>query len=98
MAAVIMGLVPVQPNREIRNNKEAVRFEVFTAVAMKNGVFWDVAPYGCCKNRRFGGTYNSHTAQHPRRLYSSIKKMTQLYARPEGNGEEFSGRLIVPQT
>jgi hypothetical protein len=34
-----------------------VRFEVFTAVTMKNGVFWDVTPYGSCKNRRFGVTY-----------------------------------------
>jgi hypothetical protein len=33
-----------------------VRFEVFTAVIMNNGVFWDVTPYGYCKNRRFGGT------------------------------------------
>jgi hypothetical protein len=33
-----------------------VRFEFFTAVAMKNGVFWDVTPGGSCKNRRFGGT------------------------------------------
>jgi hypothetical protein len=32
-----------------------VRFEVFTAVTMKNGVFWDVTPCGSCKNRRFGG-------------------------------------------
>jgi hypothetical protein len=32
------------------------RFEVFTAVTMKNGVFWDVTPCGSCKNRRFGGT------------------------------------------
>jgi hypothetical protein len=31
-------------------------FEVFTAVTMKNGVFWDVTPCGSCKNRRFGGT------------------------------------------
>jgi hypothetical protein len=23
---------------------------------MKNGVFWDVTPYGSCKNRRSGGT------------------------------------------
>jgi hypothetical protein len=28
-----------------------VRFEVFTAVTMKNGVFWDVVPCGSCKNR-----------------------------------------------
>jgi hypothetical protein len=33
-----------------------VRFEVFTAVTMKNDVFLDVTPYGSCKNRRFGGT------------------------------------------
>jgi hypothetical protein len=33
-----------------------IRFEVFTAVTMKNGVFWDVTPCGSCKNRRFGGT------------------------------------------
>jgi hypothetical protein len=34
----------------------SVRFEVFTAVTMKNGVFWDVTPCGFCNNRRFGGT------------------------------------------
>jgi hypothetical protein len=27
------------------------RFEVFTAVTMKDGVFWDVTPCGSCKNR-----------------------------------------------
>jgi hypothetical protein len=27
-----------------------VRSEVFTAVTMKNGVFWDVTPRGSCKN------------------------------------------------
>jgi hypothetical protein len=30
-----------------------VGFDVFTAVNMKNAVFWDVAPVGSCKNRRF---------------------------------------------
>jgi hypothetical protein len=30
-----------------------VRFEVFTAVTMKNGVFWVVTPCGSCKNRYF---------------------------------------------
>jgi hypothetical protein len=34
-----------------------VRFEVFTAVTMKNGVFWVVTPCGSCKNRRFRGTW-----------------------------------------
>jgi hypothetical protein len=38
------------------NPKGCVRFQVFTAVTMKNGVFWDVTPCGSCKNRRFGGT------------------------------------------
>jgi hypothetical protein len=33
-----------------------VRVDVFTAVTMKNGVFWDVTPCGSCKNRRIGGT------------------------------------------
>jgi hypothetical protein len=33
-----------------------VRFEVFMAVTMKNGLFWDVTPCGSCMNRRFGGT------------------------------------------
>jgi hypothetical protein len=40
----------------IRTRIAFVRFEVFTAVAMKNGVFWDVMPCGSCKNRRFEGT------------------------------------------
>jgi hypothetical protein len=33
-----------------------IRFEFFTAVTMKNGVFCDVTPRGSCKNRRFGGS------------------------------------------
>jgi hypothetical protein len=37
-----------------------VRFEVFTAVTVKNAVFWDVAPCRYCVNRRFGGTYRLH--------------------------------------
>jgi hypothetical protein len=37
-----------------------VRFEFFTAVPMKNAVFWDVALCRSCVNRRFGGTYRLH--------------------------------------
>jgi hypothetical protein len=44
------------PQRQL-NYSEFVRLEVFTAVTMKNGVFWDVTPCGSCKNRRFGRTY-----------------------------------------
>jgi hypothetical protein len=32
--------------------KILVKYEVFTAVTMKNGVFWDVMQCGSCKNRR----------------------------------------------
>jgi hypothetical protein len=32
-----------------------VRLEVFTAVTMKNGIFWEFTPCGSCKNRRFAG-------------------------------------------
>jgi hypothetical protein len=53
---------PSAPNPLLRTWKHAkllihVRFEGFTAVTMKNGVFWDVTPCGSCKNRRFGGTW-----------------------------------------
>jgi hypothetical protein len=37
-----------------------VRFEVFTAMTIKNIVFWDVAPRGSGLNRGFGGTYRLH--------------------------------------
>jgi hypothetical protein len=36
--------------------KPCCNFEVFTALIMKNGIFWDVMPRGSCRNRRFGGT------------------------------------------
>jgi hypothetical protein len=39
-----------------KTRQKHVRFEAFTAVTMKNGVFWIVMPCGSCKNRRFGGT------------------------------------------
>jgi hypothetical protein len=40
----------------LNTSGQNVRSEVFTAVTMKNGVFWDVTPCGSCKNRRFEGT------------------------------------------
>jgi hypothetical protein len=33
-----------------------VRFEVFTAVTMKNTIFCDITTCGSCKNLGFGGT------------------------------------------
>jgi hypothetical protein len=47
-----------QPNTQ--TNKRYVIFEVFTAVTMKNAVFWNVASCSSCMNRRFGGTYRLH--------------------------------------
>jgi hypothetical protein len=39
-------------------NRLMLRFEVFTAAAMKNTFFWNMMACGSCKNRRFGGTYH----------------------------------------
>jgi hypothetical protein len=35
-----------EPGEIGRSTNDNVRFEVFTAVTMKNAVFWDVAPCG----------------------------------------------------
>jgi hypothetical protein len=37
-----------------------VRFEVFTALTMKNDVFWAVTPCDSRKNRRIGRKYRLH--------------------------------------
>jgi hypothetical protein len=44
----------------IKKIDEFVRFEVFTAMTMKNDVFWDVASCRFCVNLRFGATYRLH--------------------------------------
>jgi hypothetical protein len=54
-------LVPVRQGlraslNSVEKRKVLVRFEVFTTMTMKNGVFWEVTPCGSCKNRRFRGT------------------------------------------
>jgi hypothetical protein len=33
----------------MKNKLDYVRFEVSSAVTMKNAVFWEVTPYGPCK-------------------------------------------------
>jgi hypothetical protein len=43
-----------------KQNFDRVRFEVLTAVLMKNAVFWDLMPCSSCKTRRFGGMYRFH--------------------------------------
>jgi hypothetical protein len=35
---------------EVIKQNKGVRFEVFTAMTMKNVIFWDVTPHGLCKN------------------------------------------------
>jgi hypothetical protein len=55
------GRKPKKIQRKRSQESNSVGFEVFTAVTMKNAVFWDVAP---CRsnemNRRFGGMYRLH--------------------------------------
>jgi hypothetical protein len=58
--------------------KKYVRFEIFTAVTMKNSVFWDVAPCSSCVNRRFGGTYRLHLqVKKIRKLGNSVSRWLQ---------------------
>jgi hypothetical protein len=57
-----------------------VRYEVFTAVTMKNAVFWDVAPYRSCVNIRFGGTYRLHLqGRKIRERGTSVSRWLQSY-------------------
>jgi hypothetical protein len=41
-------VVQVSEHRQVVNKIQNVRFEVFTAVTMKNAVFWDVPPCRSC--------------------------------------------------
>jgi hypothetical protein len=43
----------------------SVRFEVFTAVTTKNGVFWDATPCGSCKNRPSISSQRATDPCHP---------------------------------
>jgi hypothetical protein len=51
-----------------------VRFEVFTAVTMKNCVFWDVMPCGSYKNQRFGGTQSLHHQGYKNRWTRNVSR------------------------
>jgi hypothetical protein len=47
---------------------------------MKNAVFWDVAPYRSCVNRRFGGTYRLHIqGRKIRERGISVNRWMQTY-------------------
>jgi hypothetical protein len=45
-----------------QHNFLTVRFEVFTAVTMKNAVFWDIKAQLVPHRRLSRGSYKSHTA------------------------------------
>jgi hypothetical protein len=48
-------------------------------VTMKNVVFWDVTPCGCCKNRRFGGKYRlNHQGDKNRRAGHNVSSVLRL--------------------
>jgi hypothetical protein len=57
------------------NVEKLVRFEFFTAVTMKNVVFWDVALCRPWVNRRFGGAYGFHLQGRKIRADFSTLKM-----------------------
>jgi hypothetical protein len=60
-----------------KGNLDTMRFQVFTAVTMKNAVFWDVAPCRSSVNRRFGWTYRLHL-QPPAHAGSSLADFSTL--------------------
>jgi hypothetical protein len=68
-------------NRELQcPNKilfKSVRFEVFTAVTMKNSVLWDVTPCGSWENWRFMETYRLHHQGNKTRLARNISSNYQ---------------------
>jgi hypothetical protein len=45
----------IEGNYWKQNKMKNLRFEVFTAVTVRNDVFWDVEPCSSYVNRRFGG-------------------------------------------
>jgi hypothetical protein len=54
---------------------------------MKNGVFWDVTPCGCCKNRHFGGIQEDIILQYTENLRNlRIRIMTATASMPRMHG------------
>jgi hypothetical protein len=52
-----------------------IRFEVFMAVTMKNGVFWDITSCGSCKNQRFLGIKRFHHQSDTKKFLRSMRRL-----------------------
>jgi hypothetical protein len=90
---IVHGYYKTEVNHTSVSNHVNVRFEVFTAVIMKNAVFWDVAPCRSCVNRRFGGIFRLHLEGKKIRERGTSVKMwlqtTRGFSYPEDGGETF---------
>jgi hypothetical protein len=47
-------------------------------MSMKNAMFWDVMPCGCCENQRFGGTYCLQHQHNKNQLALTVRRNLQL--------------------
>jgi hypothetical protein len=71
---------------------QLLRYEVFTAVTVKNFLFWDVALCTSYVNRRFGGTYRLHL--HVRKIRergTRVSRWLQTES-PVGNNQLYKNR------
>jgi hypothetical protein len=66
-------------NRPNCKPKLLIKFYVFTAVIMKNAVFWELTTCGYCKNRRFGGMHSLYLqGEQNQRARNNISSTYQL--------------------
>jgi hypothetical protein len=85
-------------NRSLFSLLYVVGFEVFTAVTMKNVVFWDVALCTSCVNRRFGGTYRLRLQDRKiRERGTSVSRWLQTEP-PVGNNQPYTYTLFFCRT
>jgi hypothetical protein len=59
----------ISRNAICRKDRFYIRFEVFTAVTMKNGVFWVVTPCGSCR---------TDVSEEPGTSFSRVTKIREL--------------------
>jgi hypothetical protein len=74
------------------NMLQCVRFEVFTAVTIKDVVFWGMPLYSSCVNRRFGRRYRLHLQSRKSTSGgTSVSKWLQTEP-PVGNNQIYKNR------